>query len=197
MAAGIAKPNSLISTILPESASDRRWAYVALALLGTVVLYASAKVSVPFYPVPMTLQTMAIVVIAAAYGWRLGLATILLYLAEGALGLPVFSGTPEKGIGLAYMMGTTGGYLFGFIIQTVIVGWFAERGGDRQPVRMFLVMAVSDALVIAIGYLWLSRMIGTDKALAFGVVPFLLGDAFKIAIAALAVWAGNSWFRRV
>lgn len=197
MAAQIAKPNSLISTILPQSASDRRWAYVALALLGTLVLYASAKVSVPFYPVPMTLQTMAIVVIAAAYGWRLGLATIVLYLVEGALGLPVFSGTPEKGIGLVYMMGTTGGYLLGFIIQTLIVGWFAERGGDRRPVALFLVMIVSDAVVIGLGYLWLSHLIGTDKAVTFGVMPFLLGDAVKIAIGALVVWAGNSWLRRV
>ena len=107
---------------------------ILLALLGTVLLTASAKIQVPFYPVPMSMQTFVVLALGMAYGWRLGGATMLLYLAEGAAGLPVFAGTPEKGIGLAYIMGPTGGYLVGFVFAAVLVGWLAERGRDRNPV---------------------------------------------------------------
>lgn len=196
MATSLAKPNSLVAAVLPESGADRFLAYLALALAGTVVLYASAKVQVPFYPVPMTLQTLAIMLIAAAYGWRLGVATIVLYLAEAAIGIPVLAGTPEKGIGLMYMLGSTGGFLVGFIVETAIVGWFAERGFDRSPLKLFPVMIVADVVVFALGFAWLATLIGAEKAWAFGVVPFLLGDAFKIAIAALLVPAANNTFRR-
>lgn len=101
-----------------------------LALLGSVLLTISAKIEVPFYPVPMTMQTLVVLLLGMAYGARLGAATVLLYLAEGAVGLPVFAGTPERGIGIAYMMGPTGGYLAGFVLSAAITGWLTERRRD-------------------------------------------------------------------
>ena len=178
----------LAGWFLPEQGSGRVVALAGLAVLGSLILWASAKISVPFWPVPMTLQTGAVVMLAAAYGWRLGLATVLLYLSEGALGLPVFSGTPEKGIGLPYLLGPTGGYLLGFIPATLIVGWLAERGFDRDPLRLFGAMLVGDAAVFAVGLAWLGTVIGWDKpVLSLGLYPFLLGDLFKIALAACVV----------
>ena len=103
-----------------------------LVLAGSVLLWISAKVQVPFWPVPMTLQTLAVLGLAAALGRRLGVAAVVLYLMEGALGLPVFAGTPEKGIGLAYMAGPTGGYLAGFVLAAFIVGTLAERGLTKR-----------------------------------------------------------------
>ena len=105
---------------------------VALIIAGSLLLTLSAKIKVPFYPVPMTMQTLAVMLIGFTFGWRLAGAAVLFYLAQGALGLPVFLlGTPEKGIGLAYMMGPTGGYLLGFVLAAVLCGWLAERGWDR------------------------------------------------------------------
>ena len=110
------------------SGTDRRGGFLRMALLalaGTGLLWASAKVQVPFYPVPMTFQTAVVLLIGIAYGARLGAATMLLYLAEGAIGLPVFAGTPARGIGLAYMMGPTGGYLVSYVLAAALVGWVA------------------------------------------------------------------------
>jgi biotin transport system substrate-specific component len=101
---------------------------VLLAIAGSLLLWVSAKVQVPFWPVPMTMQTFVVLGLGAAFGWRLGMATVALYLLEGAMGLPVFAGTPEKGIGLAYMAGPTGGYLAGFVVAAGITGWLAEKG---------------------------------------------------------------------
>ena len=122
---------TLIDTLWPAEAV-KPVRLVVLALVGTLVLAISAKIQVPFYPVPMTMQTFVVLVIGMTYGWRMGGATILLYLAEGAVGLPVFAGTPEKGIGVAYMLGGTGGYLLGFLIAATACGWLAERGWDRN-----------------------------------------------------------------
>jgi biotin transport system substrate-specific component len=130
--------------------------------------------------------------IAAAYGSRLGLATLLLYMAEGAAGLPVFQSTPEKGIGLAYMMGTTGGYLVGYVVAAAMVGLAADRGWDRNPFRLFGVMALASLVILALGFAWLSVLIGADKAWQFGVVPFVVTDLVKAALAAAlvpAIWA--------
>jgi biotin transport system substrate-specific component len=120
-----------------------------------------------------------------AYGWRLGAATILLYLAEGAMGLPVFAGTPEKGLGLAYMAGSTGGYLFGFILAAAASGWLAERGWDRRAIPTALAMLVGNALIYIPGLIWLGILFGWDKPiLTWGLTPFLLGDVTKVALAA-------------
>jgi len=159
-----------------------------LAVTGSLLIWASAKIQVPFYPVPMTMQTLVILSIGMAYGWRLGAATVLLYLAEGASGLPVFAGTPEKGIGLAYMLGGTGGYLIGFVLAAAATGWLAERGWDRGVGKTLAAMFVGNVLIYIPGILWLGALFGWDKpVLEWGLYPFLLGDVFKMALAAAIV----------
>ncbi|MFK8035260.1 MAG: biotin transporter BioY [Hyphomicrobiales bacterium] len=158
---------------------------VTLAVLGSIALWISAKISIPFWPVPLTMQTFVVLAIGMAFGWRLGGATVLLYLAEGATGLPVFSGTPEKGAGLAYMLGTTGGYLVGFVLAAVAVGWLAEKGWDRNPFTTALAMLIGTAIIYVPGLLWLGSIVGWDKpVLAWGLTPFLAGDALKLILAA-------------
>jgi biotin transport system substrate-specific component len=170
---------------------------VVLALIGVGLLTISAKISVPFWPVPMTLQTGAVALIAAAYGSRLGTATVLLYLFEGAIGLPVFSDSPERGIGLAYLLGPTGGYLIGFAVEAFVIGWFAERGFDRNPLKLFGVMLFGDAIVFVMGLAYLGSVIGWDKPLLdLGFYPFVLGDIVKLALAAALVSAGARLVRR-
>jgi len=157
-----------------------------LVVFGTVVLWASAKIQVPFYPVPMTLQTLAVLALGMAYGWRLAAATLLLYLAQGAAGLPVFAGTPEKGIGLAYMAGPTGGYLLGFLMAAALCGWLAERGWDRNVLTAALAMLLGNIVIYLPGLFWLGSMVGWDKpVLGWGLTPFLLGDLTKLALAAV------------
>lgn len=174
---------TLIGAVWPASV-DSLLRNIILAVAGTALLTVSAKIQVPFYPVPMTMQTFAVLVIGMAFGWRLGAVTVLLYLAEGALGLPVFAGTPAKGIGLAYMAGPTGGYLAGFLVSAMAVGYLGERGWDRNPWTTLAAMILGTALIFGLGYVWLSHLIGMAKALQFGVLPFLWGAAFKIALAA-------------
>ena len=158
-----------------------------LALFGTALLALSAKVQVPFYPVPMTLQTGVVVLIGIAYGTRLGVATVLLYLAEGAAGLPVFAGTPEKGVGLAYMLGPTGGYLLGFVLAAANAGDAAERC-RRWPV-LALAVAAALAAVFLPGVAWLAGFVGFEKAVAVGLLPFVWGELVKGALA-VALGAG-------
>ena len=180
----------IVGRYLPAESQPRIAAQILLVVVGSLLLWASAKVKVPFYPVDMTMQTFMIMVIAATYGSRLALATVLLYLAEGALGLPVFTSTPERGIGLAYMAGTTGGYLLGFPIAAFAIGWFAERGYDRSLPKMFATMVAGDAIIFVLGLAWLGSLMGWDKPiLAWGLYPFLLGDLTKIALAASLVVA--------
>lgn len=180
--------DTLAMTVWPvegDSLAKRIGRTVLLAVMGSMLLWASAKAHVPFYPVPMTMQTFAIMVIGMAYGWRLGTATVLLYLAEGALGLPVFSGTPEKGLGLVYMAGSTGGYLFGFVFAAAACGWLAERGWDRSVITTALAMFIGNVLIFIPGVLWLGVLFGWDKPiLAWGLTPFILGGLVKIALAA-------------
>ncbi|MBB4286942.1 biotin transporter BioY [Roseospira goensis] len=155
-----------------------------LAVLGSALLTVSAKLQVPMWPVPMTMQTFAVLVIGAAYGWKLGAATVALYLAQGALGLPVFANTPERGIGLAYMMGPTGGYLIGFLVSAAVLGWLAERGWDRTVARTLAGMALGTAIIFGLGFVYLTGLIGAEAAFLNGVLPFLVGAALKIALAA-------------
>lgn len=153
-----------------------------LVFTGSLLLWASAKAEVPFWPVPLTLQTLAVLLLGTAYGGRLAAATVLLYLAEGALGLPVFAGTPERGIGVAYMMGPTGGYLIGFLLAAVVVGLLAERGAARGYVSAGLSFLLGVVLIYVPGVLWLAAMIGFEKAVRLGLFPFLLGDLVKIGL---------------
>jgi len=186
MSATISSTGTLVDAVWPSSERRaRRLAIlVVLAVAGSLALTLSAKTQVPFWPVPMTMQTFVVLVIGLAYGWRLGAATVALYLAEGALGLPVFAGTPEKGIGLAYMMGPTGGFLVGFAVAAAVTGWLAERGFDRSMATTALAMLAGNIVIYGFGVAWLASLIGIEKAIKFGVVPFLLSDAVKIALAA-------------
>jgi biotin transport system substrate-specific component len=182
----------LIDLALPHKGVARLGAQIFLAILGTLLLTISAKTKVVLGPVDMSLQTLAVLLIAASFGFRLGVATLLLYMAQGAVGIPVFQGTPEKGLGIAYMLGTTGGYLAGFVVMAAIVGWAADRGLDRNPVKLFGVMLVAEAAMMAMGFAWLATLIGPEKAWAFGVVPFIVPDLIKVALAAAlvpAVWS--------
>ncbi|PHP67283.1 biotin transporter BioY [Zhengella mangrovi] len=166
------------------------------ALAGSLLLTLSAKVQVPFWPVPMTMQTFVVIGLGLALGPRLGLAAVALYLAEGAAGLPVFAGTPEKGIGLAYMAGPTGGYLAGYLLAAVVAGQLAGRGWDRHPLTAFAAALLAGALIYLPGLAWLGTIIGWDKpVLAFGLWPFVYGDILKAALAAAVFPAAWAWIR--
>ncbi len=165
---------------------------VILAVLGSLALWASAKVQVPFYPVPMTLQTLVVLGLGAVMGWRLAGATVMLYLAQGAAGLPVFAGTPEKGLGLVYMAGPSGGYLVGFIFAAMLVGYLAQSGASKNVFKMFAAMVLGTAVIYLLGVGWLANLIGLEKAITFGLLPFLYGDLLKAALAAgifPAIWS--------
>ena len=179
---------TLATTLWPRNSKAHTWRLPILALVGVMALTISAKVQIPFYPVPMTMQTFVVLLTGIAYGTRLGVVTLLLYLGMGALGLPVFAGTPEKGIGLAYMLGPTGGYLIGFVIAVAICGWLAERGWDRRPVTTATAMLAGNVLIYLPGLLWLGTVVGWDKPIVqWGLTPFLLGDLFKLLLAAGAL----------
>ena len=165
---------------------------VALVIAGAALLTLSAKVNIPFYPVPMTMQTFAVLVIGMAFGPALAIGTVGLYLMLGALGLPVFSGTPERGIGWAYMAGPTGGYLLGFIVASGIVGGLAQRGYDRSFAMTLASMTLGMLVIYIFGFVWLAGLIGVEKAWTFGVQPFLIADVFKILLAAIVL--PIAWF---
>ncbi|MEO0910327.1 MAG: biotin transporter BioY [Pseudomonadota bacterium] len=186
-------------TIQPKTFAQSLWQTdktlirnLTLAVLGSIALWVSAKISIPFWPVPLTMQTFVVLMIGMAFGSRLGAATVLLYLAQGAAGLPVFSGTPEKGLGLAYMMSTTGGYLIGFVLAAAIVGYLAEKGWDRGIFKTATAMLIGNVAIYVPGLLWLGAIVGWDKpVLAWGLTPFITGDILKLILAALlmpALW---------
>lgn len=182
----------LVSLALPQEGAARLATQIFLAVAGTLLLTLSAKTRVVLGPVDISMQTLAVFLISASFGMRLGVATLLLYMAEGAIGFPVFQGTPEKGIGIAYMLGSTGGYLAGFVVMAAIVGWAADRGWDRHPIKLFNAMLVGEILMMAMGFAWLSLLIGAEKSWQFGAVPFIVGDLIKVALAASlvpAVWS--------
>jgi len=150
-----------------------------MVVAGTALLALSAKVQVPFWPVPMTMQTFVVLLIGITYGPRLGLATGLLYLFEGALGLPVFA----KGVGLAYLMGPTGGYLFGFVAAMAVMGLLADRGWDKTGPGVLVAMVIGEVLIFLPGVVWLAAVVGSEKAIAVGLAPFIAAEAFKIILA--------------
>ncbi len=154
----------------------------AVVAIGVALITLSAKVQVPFWPVPMTLHTLAVLGIAVVAGPRLATVIFLSYLAAGAVGLPVFSGTPERGIGLAYMAGPTGGYLIGFLVASWLTGWLA-RG--RGFIGRTLAMLAGLTVVYAGGLAWLAWYVPVDQVLALGLAPFILGDLLKVAILAV------------
>ena len=151
-----------------------------LIFIGTMALTISAKLKIPFYPVPMTMQTFVVLFLGITLGWKLGVATVALYLFEGAIGLPVFSGTPEKGVGLVYFTGPTMGYLIGFIFTVYFAGYL---NFSKNLFVKFLQLLFSISFIYIFGILWLGILIGWEKPLfQLGVQPFLLAELFKILI---------------
>ncbi len=165
---------------------------LVLVLAGVAAITIAAKIRIPMWPVPMTMGTFAILTIGAAYGPRLGLTTILAYLAVGALGFNVFAGSSAENNGLAYMMGGTGGYLVGYALAALALGAFARAGWDRSFGKMAAALLAGNAIIYVPGLIWLGVLYGWDKPiLEWGLTPFLLGDALKLALAAMlipAVW---------
>ena len=156
---------------------------IILIAAGTALLALSAKVNLPLPYVPMTLQTLVVLMLGAAYGWRLGCATVITYLAEGAVGLPVFAGPVG---GLAPLVGPTSGYLFGFVIAAFVTGWLSERGWDRNMAFLFAAMMIGHVVILASGFAWLAYGIGlgSGKAWMVGVLPFIAGSVVKSALGA-------------
>ena len=159
---------------------------VILVALGTALLALSAKINLPLPYVPMTLQTLVVLMIGAAYGWRLGSATVIAYLAEGAIGLPVFAGPVG---GLAPLLGPTAGYLAGFVAAAFITGWLSERGWDRSVLRLFVAMGLGHIVILAAGFAWLAfgMKLGVEKAWLVGIAPFVAASVIKNALGAALV----------
>ena len=174
-------PN-LVVTVLPRI-EESLWAKAILAIVGTAVLALSAKVQIPFWPVPMTMQTFVVLVLGMAYGARLGAVTVGLYLVEGAAGLPVFA----TGSGLAYIAGPTGGYLIGFILASYVIGMLANRGWDRSMTKTLGAMLAGTVIIFFLGIAWLSTFIGFEKAIVAGLLPFIPSELFKIALAVFII----------
>ena len=159
--------------------------YAFIALIGSIALAISSKIKIPFYPVPMTMQTLVVLIIGITFGWKLGLASISLYLFEGAIGLPVFSGTPEKGIGLIYFTGPTMGYLIGFLVTVYFAGKFSY---NYNFLETFFKLLFATSFIYLLGMMWLGYLIGWDKPIfKLGAQPFLLAELFKILIVTFAI----------
>jgi len=156
-----------------------------ITLIGTIILAISSKIKIPFYPVPMTMQTLVILMIGIGFGWRLGLITVSLYLFEGIIGLPVFSGTPEKGVGLIYFTGPTMGYLIGFLVTVFLAGKFNY---DNNLIKNFFKLIFATSFIYILGIAWLGGLIGWDKPIfKLGAQPFLLAELFKILLVTFAL----------
>lgn len=193
MAVTLTTPNTILGVLEPKSQTTRLISNVVTVLLGTVLITLAAKINVPTWPVPVTLQSFAIAALAAAFGWRIGTATVVAYLLEGAAGLPVFA----TGGGIAYLVGPTGGFLLAFVPMAYIIGRAADLGASAKVGTLFLAMLIADALLFALGFLWLltlgaaaswldsSNLVGS--AFARAVQPFLIWDALKMLFAALTV----------
>ena len=156
---------------------------VSIIFLGTILLAISAKIKIPFYPVPMTMQTFVVLFIGITFGWKISVSTISLYLFEGIIGLPVFSGTPEKGIGFIYFTGPTMGYLIGFLVASFLAGYMNFK---ENIFFIFIKLILAVSTIYIFGILWLGYLIGWDKPiLQLGVMPFLLAELFKISLLTL------------
>lgn len=173
----------------PSEGTALRVKQVTMVVFGIVALAILAKIKVPMWPVPMTMGTFAVLTIGATYGPRLGLATILGYMIVGALGFDVFAGSTAENAGLTYMMGGTGGYLVGYVLATLALGFAARAGWDRSVLLMGVALLIANALIYLPGVAWLSVLYGNSLtwAVEVGLVPFLIGDALKLGLAALLV----------
>jgi|TARA_B100000953_G_C17828306_1_gene360966 biotin transport system substrate-specific component len=156
-----------------------------IVILGSILLTISAKIKIPFYPVPMTMQTFVVLFLGISFGYKIGVATVILYLLEGIVGLPVFSNSPEKGLGIAYFVGPTMGYLIGFVFASFLAGYLKY---NSNFVFTFIKLTLSTSIIYILGVLWLGNLIGWEKPiLQLGVFPFLLAELFKILLLTLLV----------
>ena len=158
-------------------------AYIFLVIIGSLLLTISAKVQVPFYPVPMTMQTLVVLLIGMSYGVSLASATIILYIIQGASGLPVFA----NGGGIGYIIGPTGGYIIGFLISAPLLGFLANRGWGKTWQTTAVAMIIGVSVIFLTGVSWLSIYIGFEAAILRGLLPFIYADCLKIVLACLAM----------
>ena len=178
---------AMLDSLMTPSAATSAVTKAALVVFGSLLLAVSAQFKIPLYPVPVTGQTLVVLLIGMTYGPRLGGVTIAAYLFEGALGLPVFAGGAA---GVAVLMGPTAGYLFGFLLAATAMGYLAEHGIGRTVVSTIAAMVIGNCVIYLCGALWLANFIGFGQAIAAGVLPFLYGDALKLVVAAgLMPWA--------
>ena len=156
---------------------------ILVVLVGSILLTISSKIKIPFYPVPMTMQTFVVLFLGISFGYKIGIATVGLYLIEGIFGLPVFSNSPEKGVGIVYFTGPTMGYLIGFLLATFLAGYLDLK---TSIVSIFLKLILSVSVIYILGLIWLGILIGWDKPIfQLGAAPFLLAELFKILILTL------------
>ena len=166
--------------LIKQNSQTRIFKSLIVIFLGSILLAISAKVKIPFYPVPMTMQTFVVLFLGLSFGYKIGLATVSLYLIEGIIGLPVFSNSPERGIGLVYFTGPTMGYLIGFLFACIMASFVKI---EDNYLIIFLKLISSVSTISILGILWLGVIIGWDKPLVeLGVKPFLLAEIFKITL---------------
>lgn len=202
MAATLTTPRTILGVLAPKTSTERVLSNIAMVLIGTLFITAAAKINVPTWPVPVTLQSFAVAALAGAFGARIGTLTVIAYLIEGAIGVPVFA----TGGGLAYLLGPTGGFLIGFVPMAWIIGRAADLGASGRVVMLGIAMLIADALLFVLGYAWLlalganaawldhTNLLGS--AFAKAVQPFLVWDALKMVFAALTVSGVWALFRR-
>ena len=193
MAVTLTTPNTILGVLEPKTTAERLLSNVAMVLIGTLLITAAAKINVPTWPVPVTLQSFAVAALAGAFGWRIGTATVIAYLIEGAIGIPVFA----TGGGIAYLVGPTGGFLLGFVPMAFVIGRAADMGGSSRVLMLTLAMLIADALLFVIGFAWLVVVLAHLKGVAPQAVlggafdgaikPFVIWDALKMVFAALTV----------
>ena len=211
MALTLTTPNTLLGALQPKTDAARLWTNIATVVLGTVLLTVSAKISVPVQPIPVTLQTLAVALIAASLGWRMAVATVALYLVEGLAGLPVFA----SGGGIGYIFRPSFGFLVGYLPMAAVIGWASDRGWSRNLLLLFGAMVIGDAIAFLFGFAWLmvvinmivsgggelpawpaldpQNLVGT--AFDGAVRPFVLWDLVKMAFAAITVFGAWRLFR--
>ena len=180
--------------LIKQNSQTKIFKSLIVIFLGSLLLTLSAKVKIPFYPVPMTMQTFVVLFLGISFGYKVGLATIGLYLVEGIIGLPVFSNSPEKGVGLVYFTGPTMGYLIGFLPAVFLVGylklddWIKKENGSVKVFFINLIkLFISVSTIYFLGLYWLSNLIGFEKALLFGLKPFWLAELFKVLLLAFLI----------
>ena len=193
MAVTLTTPNTLLGLYQPKGDVAKLASNLATVVLGTLLITICAKINVPVWPVPVTLQGFAIAALSAAFGMRIGVATVALYLLQGAFGLPVFA----AGGGLAYLVGPTGGFLIGFLVMAAIIGYAADKGASGKPLTLFAAMVAADAVLLVLGFVWLLALSGNAgwidqnnvvaSAFAGAIQPFVIWDILKMALAALTV----------